>query len=87
MADQINSPLQFGQAGRVTVAGGEPELVSGVPDSHLSDDFYVENFRVINPNWYVTTGFAVSIPGRGLRDLVEDSVTWYGALLSLAFQY
>jgi hypothetical protein len=86
-ADQINSPLQFGQAGRVDVVGGEPQLVSGVPDSHLSDDFYVEDFRILNPNWYLTVGFAVSVPGRGLRALVDDPTTWYGALASLAFQY
>lgn len=86
-ADQINSPLQFGQAGRFTVIGGEPQLVSGVPDSHLSDDFYVEHFRVLSPNWYLTTGFAVSIPGKGLRALVDDPLTWYGGLVSLAFNY
>jgi hypothetical protein len=86
-ADQINSPLQFGQAGRVVVIGGEPQLVSGVPNSHLSDDFYVENFRIISPNWYLTTGAAVSIPGRGLRELVDKPETWFGALVSLAFQY
>jgi hypothetical protein len=79
--------LQFGQAGRVDVVGGEPQLVSGVPDSHLSDDFYVEDFRILNPNWYLTVGFAVSVPGRGLRALVDDPTTWYGALASLAFQY
>lgn len=86
-ADQINSPLQFGQAGRVVVIGGEPQLVSGVPNSHLSDDFYIENFRIISPNWYLTTGVAVSIPGRGLRELVDKPETWFGALASLAFQY
>jgi len=87
LADQINSPLQFGQAGRIAVVGGEPQLVSGVPDSHLSDDFYIENFRILSPNWYLTTGAAVSIPGRGLRELVDDPLTWYGVLFSLAFQY
>lgn len=86
-ADQINSPLQFGQAGRFAVIGGEPQLVSGVPDSHLSDDFYVEQFRILSPNWYLTTGVAVSIPGKGLRALVDDPVTWYGGLVSLAFDY
>lgn len=87
LADQLNSPLQFGQAGRVIVVGGEPQLVSGVPDSHLSDDFYIENFRILSPNWYLTTGFAVSMPGRGLRELIDDPLTWYGGLASLAFQY
>lgn len=87
LADQVNSPLQFGQAGRIAVVGGEPELVSGVPNSHLADDFYVENFRVLSPNWYLTTGVAVSIPGSGLRALIDDPLTWYGALFSLAFQY
>jgi len=87
LADQINSPLQFGQAGRVDVIGGEPQLVSGVPNSHLADDFYLENFKILSPNWYLTTGLAVSIPGRGLRELVDDPLTWYGGLISLAFQY
>ena len=86
-ADQVNSPLQFGQSGRVVVVGGEPQLVSGVPDSHLSDDFYIEHFRILSPNWYLTTGAAVSFPGQGLRALVDDSSTFYGALVSLAFQY
>lgn len=86
-ADQIDSPLQFGQAGRVVVVGGEPQLVSGVPNAHLSDDFYLENFRIISPNWYLTTGVAVSVPGKGLRSLINDPLTWYGGLMSLAFQY
>lgn len=86
-ADQTNSPLQFGQAGRIVEVGGEPQLVSGVPDSHLSDDFYIEHFRMLSPNWFLTTGAAVSVPGRGLRDLVSDPATWYGGLVSLVFQY
>lgn len=86
-ADQINSPLQFGQAGRVIVAGGSPELVTGVPNKHLSDDFYFEDFRILSPNWYLTSGIAVSVPGRGLRELVDNSATWFGGLISLAFQY
>lgn len=86
-ADQTNSPLQFGQAGRVVVIGGEPQLVSGVSNSHLSDDFYIEHFRILSPNWYLTTGAAVSIPGNGLRELVDDPATWYGALVSIAYQY
>jgi len=86
-ADQINSPIQFGQAGRIAVVGGEPALVSGVPDAHLSDDFYLENLRVLSPNWFLTTGLAVSVPGRGLRELVDHPETWFGALATLAFQY
>lgn len=86
-ADQENSPIQFGQAGRLTVVGGEPQLVSGVANSHLSDDFYIENFRIISPNMFLTTGLAVSIPGTGLRQLINDPATWFGGLVSFAFQY
>jgi hypothetical protein len=86
-ADQENSPIQFGQAGRLVVVGGEPQLVSGVSNSHLSDDFYVENFRILSPNMFLTTGLAVSIPGAGLRRLINDASTWYGGLVSFAFQY
>lgn len=86
-ADQENSPIQFGQAGRLVVVGGEPQLVSGVANSHLSDDFYLENFRILSPNMYLTTGLAISIPGVGLRELMNDPATWYGGLVSFAFQY
>lgn len=86
-ADQVNSPLQFGQAGRLVVVGGEPQLVSGVPDSHLSDDFYVENFRILSPHMFLTTGLAVSVPGAGLRQITNDPTTWFGGLASFAFQY
>ncbi len=86
-ADQENSPIQFGQAGRLVVVGGEPQLVSGVSNSHLSDDFYVENFRILSPNMFLTTGVAVSIPGAGLRQLINDPATWCGGLVSFAFQY
>jgi hypothetical protein len=87
LADELNSPIQFGQAGRLAVVGGEPQLVSGVANRHLSDDFYLENFRIISPNMFLTTGFAVSIPGSGLRQLINDPATWYGGLVSFAFQY
>ncbi len=86
-ADQENSPIQFGQAGRLVAVGGEPQLVSGVANSHLSDDFYLENLRILSPNMFLTTGFAVSIPGTGLRELINDPTTWYGGLVSFAFQY
>jgi hypothetical protein len=86
-ADQTNSPVQFGQAGRVVVSGGEPLLVSGVAHPHLSDDFYLEHTRTIIPHIFLTTGFAVSIPGRGLRELVADPQTWFGGLMNLTVKY
>jgi hypothetical protein len=86
-ADQANSPLQFGQAGRIVVSGGEPRLVTGVPNQHLSDDFYVDHLRIISPNVFLNTGVAVSIPGKGLRSIIDDPATWVGGLMSLAFQY
>lgn len=86
-AEEVNSPIQFGQAGRIVNTGGEPQLVTGVPNAHLSDDFYLEHFRTLSPNLYITSGLAVSIPGRGLRQLVLDPTTWFGGLVSLAFQY
>ncbi len=86
-ANQVNSPVQFGQAGRIQPSGGEPQLVAGVPDSHLSDDFYAEYTRVITPNIFFTTGFAASIPGDGLRELVVDAKTWLGGLMNVTVKY
>jgi hypothetical protein len=86
-ADEVNSPVQFGQAGRITVSGGEPELVAGVPDPHLSDDFYVEFTRVLTPHVFLTSGIAVSVLGEGLRALVDDPKNWFGGLMNLTMKY
>ncbi|MCA9169345.1 MAG: hypothetical protein KDB23_16840 [Planctomycetales bacterium] len=86
-ANEINSPVQFGQAGRISASGGEPQLVAGVPDPHLSDDFYVEYTRVISPQIFLTAGFAVSVPGQGLRELVDNPRTWTGGLVNLTVKY
>jgi len=85
-ADQVNSPLQFGQSGRVEVVGGEPRLVAGVPDPHLSDDFYVEYTRAVTQNVFLTTGVAASVPGRGLRD-IGGTRTWFGGLVNLTVKF
>lgn len=86
-ANQINSPIQFGQAGRFVVTGGEPSLVSGVDTPHLSDDFYLEYTRVVTQNIFLTSGVAVSLPGQGLRNLVTNSTTWVGGLVNLTVKY
>jgi hypothetical protein len=67
-AEQENSPVQFGQAGRLVVVGGE-------------------HFQILSPNMFLTTGLAASIPGSGLRQLISAPATWYGGLVSFAFQY
>jgi hypothetical protein len=86
-ADQVNSPLQFGQAGRIEASGGEPQLVAGVPNAHLSDDLYCEYTRMLTTHVFLTTGVAVSFPGRGYRDLVDNSKTWVGGLANLTMKY
>jgi hypothetical protein len=39
------------------------------------EGFYLEHFRIISPNMFLTTGFAASIPGAGLRELINDPAT------------
>lgn len=85
-ADRVNSPLQFGQSTRVVVVGGEPRLSPGVPDAHLSDDFYVDYTRGLTKNVFLTSGFGVSIPGRGIRE-ISGTRTWYGGLLNITMKY
>jgi hypothetical protein len=62
-------------------------LVAGVANAHLSDDFYMEYTRVLSQNLFLTSGFAVSVPGQGLCDLVDDSKTWVGGLMNLTVKY
>ena len=87
-AAEVNSPLQFGQGGRIQSIGGQPALVSGVPDEHLSDDFYVEYVRMLSPNVYLTHGVGVSLPGNGLEAAAGRSLDpWVGGLVNLTFKF
>ena len=49
-ANELRSPLQFGQATRVDIADGVSSIIAGVTHPHLSDDLFVKYTRVVNPN-------------------------------------
>jgi hypothetical protein len=87
-AAQLNSPLQFGQGGRIVFVGGAPALISGVPQHHLSDDFYVEYVRMLLANTYLTLGVGVSFPGAGLNGAAGETLdTWLGGLVNLTVKF
>ena len=87
-ANQLNSPLQFGQATRLERLGSRLAVVNGVPYTHLSDDLLVEYVRIINPHVFLTLGASISKPGRGVRALNPDkSPDWHDAFATLFFTY
>lgn len=49
-ANELGSPLQFGQATRLDLTGATGNVVTGVTDAHLSDNVFIEYQRVINRN-------------------------------------
>lgn len=84
-ANELNSPVQFGQATRVTLDGN---VVAGVTDAHLSDDIFIEWSRVINRNTYLTAGVSASFAGRGIDGVVGRSApTWTGGFVNVVFNY
>ena len=85
-ADQLRSPIQFGQATRVE-GDDVNNPITGVTRRHLSDDLYVEYFRVVSPNLYLTSGFSVSVPGAGIRSIVDSAPVWSGAYINLIANY
>src|SRR5690606_28582263 len=70
-----------------TVQNGVNSPITGVTRRHLSDDLYVEYFRAISANLYLTTGFSVSVPGAGIKSIVEDAPVWAGAYVNLIANY
>lgn len=88
-ANELNSPIQFGQGTRITASGGSPGLIAGVPSPHLSDDFIVEYTRVLTPNAFLTIGVAHSIPGSGLRAAAAPTRLggWSGGFANLVIKY
>lgn len=87
-ANELRSPLQFGQATRVDIADGVSSIIAGVTHPHLSDDLFVKYTRVVNPNTYVTAGYSASFPGKAIQRLLGGrSPVWSGWLVNLVLAY
>ena len=84
-ANELNSPVQFGQATRVDIDGN---VVSGVTDAHLADDVFLEYSRVINRNTFLTAGISASFPGSGINNVVSgDAPTWTGGFINVVVNF
>lgn len=86
-ADELRSPIQFGQATRVDLVGGTANVFAGVTDPHLSDDLFVEFSRVLNRNTFLTAGLSVSRPGEGIRNVFNDDPYWTGGFVNVVFNF
>ncbi len=86
-ANELRSPIQFGQATRFEIAGGD-NIIAGVTDPHLADDIFLEYSRIINRNTYLTAGVSASVPGRGLELAAgQDLPVWLGGFVNLVVNY
>lgn len=87
-ANELRSPIQFGQATRVDTSGPTANVISGVTDPHLSDDFFIEYSRIINRNTFLTAGFSISLPGKGIRNTVPGNVpNWTGGFVNVVINF
>ncbi|MCV3242334.1 alginate export family protein [Mesorhizobium sp. ZC-5] len=87
-ANELLSPIQFGQGTRVETSGGVPSPVAGVTNHHLSDDIFLEYNRVLNPNTYLTVGLSASFPGPGIDSVVQaDAPTWTGGFANVVVNF
>ncbi|WP_235857815.1 alginate export family protein [Marimonas lutisalis] len=87
-ANELFSPIQFGQGTRVVFSNGVPTVISGVTDPHLADDFFVEYSRIINQNTFLTAGVSLSKPGSGITGAVGGNVpNWTGGFLNVVFNF
>jgi hypothetical protein len=86
-ANELRSPLQFGQVTRPNLDPNGPGLVSGVTRRHLSNDALVEYTRVLNQNLFATVVLGHSWAGDGLRSVVPDVDDWTGILVNLVAKY
>jgi hypothetical protein len=71
-ANELNSPIQFGQAARLDLEQGG--LIVGAPESHLADEFYGEWTHLFSQSVAATLWGSVAIPGDG----IEQTYPGYG---------
>ena len=86
-ANELRSPVQFGQATRFEIAGGD-NIVAGVTDPHLADDVFLEYSRIVNRNTYLTAGVSASFPGKGLELAAQRELpVWLGGFVNVVINY
>lgn len=71
--NELGSPVQFGQAARVDFSDGLSTVITGVTDSHLADDVFIEYTYLMSQHVFISLGFAVSFPGDGLDAAISSS--------------
>lgn len=82
--NEQRSPIQFGQATRLELTDDLGSVIAGVTANHLADDFFIEYTRVLTPNAFLTGGFSLSIPGKGIEIAFGgDAPAWTGAFVNL----
>jgi hypothetical protein len=87
-ANELRSPIQFGQATRFDFSNGVSSVIPGVTNPHLSDDLFLEYSRVLSFNIFLTAGFSVSFPGAGIDSLLPvNAPTWYGGFVNVVFNF
>ena len=87
-AAQANSPLQYGQAGRLAIANGQIGLISGVPRRALSQELYLEHTRVLSQHLFFTWGVALAFPQEGIKAVLPAGARrWTGVLANLSYRY
>lgn len=87
-ANELASPLQFGQATRVVMVSSSANLVSGVTNAHLSDDIFLEYSRVLSPVMFLTAGVSAAVPGKGIKDVTGgDAPNWVGGFVNVVVNY
>jgi len=82
--DQINSAVQFGQGARFTAN----QLVVGVPEPGLSNEFYLQYARVFNPKLIASAFVSRSSPRAGLEAVAPQGTqawTTFGLGLTANF--
>lgn len=86
--NELNSPVQFGQATRFDLVGATGNVISGVTDAHLSDDLFLEYRRIINRNTFLSAGVSVAAPGAGIRNVFPGSDPyWVGGFVNVVFNF
>lgn len=87
-ADQLRSPIQFGQGTRPILGPNGVGVVTGVGSHPLSDDILLEYTHVLSANIYLSAGVGHSWIGRGQREAASAPTSdWTGAFANIVFRY